>query len=55
MAQMLGGITSDVYKAIVSVVDDRMREMKVTRQGFDELKGVVKELAEAQKRTEVKV
>ena len=55
MGQTLGGITSDVYKAIVSVVDDRMREIKVTRQDFDELKGVVKELAEAQKRTEVKV
>lgn len=35
MGQTLGGITSDVYKAIVSVVDDRMSEIKVTRQDFD--------------------
>lgn len=55
MGQTLGGITSDVYKAIVSVVDDRMREIKVTRQDFDELKGVVKELAEAQKASEVRL
>ena len=55
MGQTLGGITSDVYKAIVSVVDDRMREIKVTRQDFDELKGVVKELSEAQKASQVRL
>ncbi|MCK4486113.1 MAG: hypothetical protein KAU38_05040 [Desulfobacterales bacterium] len=52
MAETLEGISSEVYRAIVTVVDDRMLEIKVSREDFDELKGVVRELAEAQKRTE---
>jgi hypothetical protein len=55
MEQTMDGISNEVYKAIVTVVDDRMRDIKVTRQDFDELKGIVRELAEAQKRTEVRV
>lgn len=55
MAETLEGISSKVYQAIVTVVDHRMLEIKVTRQDFDELKGVVRELAEAQKRTETEV
>ena len=52
MEQTMDGISNEVYKAIVTVVDDRMRDIKVTRQDFNELKGIVRELAEAQKRTE---
>ena len=52
---MLEGISGETYKAIVTVVDDRMREIKVTRQDFDELKDVVRDLAEAQKRTEARL
>lgn len=55
MAETLEGISSKVYRAIVTVVDHRMLEIKVTRQDFDELKGVVRELAEAQKRTETEI
>ena len=40
MDQTVEGISSEVYGAIVTVVDDRMREIRVTRQDFDELKGV---------------
>jgi len=40
MDQTVEGISSEVYEAIVTVVDDRMREIRVTRQDFDELKGV---------------
>jgi hypothetical protein len=53
MDQIVDDISSEAYKAIVTVVDDRMRVIKVTLQDFDELKGVVRELAEPQKRTEI--
>ncbi len=49
------GFTKEVYEAIVSIVDQRMREIRVTREDFDELRAVVRELAEAQKRTEARV
>ena len=55
MAEALKAVTSEAYRTIVTIVDDRMQEIKVTRQDFDELKGVIKELAEAQKRTETRV
>ena len=58
------GMTAELYKAVVAVVDERVGEIKVTRRDFDELKGVVKErvggleqamekLAQAQTRTEI--
>lgn len=46
------GISKEVYAAIVAIVDDRLREVKVTREAFDELRGAVLSLAEAQRRTE---
>ena len=57
------GMTAELYKAVVAVVDDRVGEIKVTRQDFDDLKGVVEErasgleramekLAQAQARTD---
>jgi len=60
------GMTAELYKAVVAVVDDRVGEIKVTRRDFDELKGVVEErvggleqamerLAQAQARTEERV
>ncbi len=53
MPQTTGqGITSEIYKAIVAIVDDRVREIRVTREEFDDLKQVVRELAQAQARTE---
>ena len=49
------GLTAEMYRSVVAIVDDRVREIRVTRQDFDALKGVVGELAEAQKRTEIRV
>ncbi|CEP66939.1 Uncharacterized [Moorella glycerini] len=55
MATEFRGITPELYHAIIAIVDQRMAEIKVTRADFDDLKDVVKELAEAQKRTEYKL
>ena len=49
MAEAPVGITPELYQTIVSVVDGRVREIQVTREDFHELKGVVQELAEAQR------
>ncbi|MEK6545048.1 MAG: hypothetical protein AABZ28_00760 [Nitrospinota bacterium] len=54
-----GGVDSKLYKTIVTIVDKRVKEIKVTRKDFDRVEDrltrievVVEELAEAQKRTE---
>ncbi|GAB4542052.1 MAG: hypothetical protein Fur0020_11520 [Thermodesulfovibrionia bacterium] len=48
-------ITPTVRKEIERIIDDRISKAHVTREDFSELKGIVKELAEAQKRTEARV
>jgi len=48
-------ITSALKKKIIEIVDERIREAHVTREDFSELKSIVKELAEAQKRTELRL
>lgn len=52
-------MTPELYKTIVTIVDERVKQIKVTREDFNELKGVVldlahsqKELAQAQKETQ---
>ena len=52
-------LTPELYETIVRIVDQRVGEVKVTREDFDklaravsELGGTVREVAEAQKRTE---
>ena len=45
-------ITPELYKTIVAIVDERVGEIKVTREEFDQLKSVVTELVKAQARTE---
>ena len=45
-------ISAELYEFVIRVVDDRVREIKVTREDFNALKQVVEELAQAQKRTE---
>jgi predicted nuclease with TOPRIM domain len=52
-------LTPELYETIVRIVDQRVGEVKVTREDFDkltktvsELAGTVRELAEAQKRTD---
>ena len=46
------GLTAELYRAVIAVVDDRMKEILVTRQDFDRLALAVERLAEAQARTE---
>ena len=55
-------ITPQVRQEIVSIIDERIRDVRVTKEDFSELKAIVwdiaetqKELAGAQKRTEAKV
>jgi len=52
-------ISPELYEVLVRIVDQRVGDIKVTREDFDkltkglsELSGTVRELAEAQKRTE---
>jgi len=47
-------MTASLRKEIKRIVDNQMSQF-ATRDDFSELKAIVKELAEAQKRTEVKV
>ena len=49
------GLTAEMYQAIVAIVDDRLREVRVTREGFERLEGAIARLAEAQTRTEERV
>jgi hypothetical protein len=49
------GLTAEMYRAVVTIVDERVREIRVTRQDFDELKSAVQELTKAQARTEQQI
>jgi predicted nuclease with TOPRIM domain len=49
------GLTAEMYQAIVAIVDDRLRDVRVTREGFERLEGAIVRLAEAQARTEARV
>ena len=49
------GVTAGLYRAIVEIVDDRVEEIRVTREDFSELKRAVNELADAQTRAEERV
>ncbi len=49
------GITAEIYEAIVKIVDDRMREIRVTREDFNALKGAVEELTKAQQKAEARL
>jgi hypothetical protein len=42
-------ITPAVRREIEKIVDERIRETQVTREDFSELKGIVAELAQAQR------
>ncbi|MCL0103971.1 hypothetical protein M1O51_05150, partial [Dehalococcoidia bacterium] len=45
MAEALKGITAELYEAMIAVVDERVKEIRVTREDFSELKGIVGGLA----------
>jgi len=49
------GISPELYKAIVAIVDERVKEIRVTREDFNRLSEIVRELAQAQARTEKRV
>jgi len=49
------GLTPAVRREIQQIVDQRLKEVQVTRQDFSELKAVVREPAEVQRRTEGKL
>ena len=49
------GVTAGLYRVIVEIVDDRVKEIRVTREDFSELKRAVNELADAQTRAEERV
>jgi len=58
----LQGLTPEMYKAIVAVVDDRMKSIRVTRREYDRLvaaqartEAALDRLAEAQARTEARL
>ena len=46
------GLTAEMYQAIVAIIDDRLREVRVTRQGFDQLTQAISSLTQAQARAE---
>jgi len=48
-------ITPAIKREIVKIIDERIREAHITREDFSELKAIVRDLAEAQKRTEEEV
>ncbi len=45
-------LTKDLYDLIVKIVEDKVRDIKVTREEFEKLSAAVRDLAEAQRRTE---
>jgi cysteinyl-tRNA synthetase len=49
------GLTAEMYQAIVVIVDDRLRAVRVTREGFERLEGAIVRLAEAQAHTTERV
>jgi hypothetical protein len=53
--QSMFKITPPIKKEIEKIVDARIKEAHVTKEDFSELKNIVKDLAAAQKRTELKV
>jgi len=49
------GLTAEMYRVVVAIVDERVKEIRVTREDFNALQGVVQELAQAQARTEQRI
>lgn len=46
------GLTAEQYRAVVAIVDDRLREVRVVRESFDRLEAALERLTRAQVRTE---
>jgi hypothetical protein len=50
-----GGLSAEQYRAIVAIVDDRLKDVRVTREAFDRLEAALARLAEAQAQLEARV
>lgn len=50
--QMVNRVTPEVYKVIIAIVDERIKEFHISREDFHELKETVERLAQAQAKTE---
>jgi len=48
-------VSADIYKTIVSIVDERVEGIKVARSNFDSLTKDIKDLTQAQKETDATV
>ncbi|MFQ6058561.1 MAG: hypothetical protein ACE5MB_06770 [Anaerolineae bacterium] len=53
--EQIGGLTAEMYRAVVAIVDERVKEIRVTREDFNALRDAVLELAQAQARTEARL
>ncbi|MHA1279648.1 MAG: hypothetical protein ACTSQ8_20790, partial [Candidatus Helarchaeota archaeon] len=49
------GITSELYELIVKIVEDKVKDIGIAHNAFDNLTNSIDKLAEAQKRTEERV
>lgn len=49
------GLTAEQYRAIVAIVDERLKDVRVTREGFERLEGALARLAEAQAQMEARM
>lgn len=49
------GLTAETYRAIVAIVDERLKEIRVTREDFDRLSQALAQLTAVQARTEERV
>jgi len=53
--QAMFRVTPTVKKELIRIIDERIRDVHVTKEDFSELKAIVRDIAEVQKRTEIKV
>ena len=52
MAEEVKGLTAELYQAIIAIINERLKEIRLTKEDFGELKKAVEELTRAQIRTE---
>lgn len=48
-------ITPAIRKEIIQIIDDRVKDVHVTKEDFSELKSIVRDIADTQKRTETRM
>ena len=46
------GLTAEQYRAVIAIVDERLSEVKVTRESFDRLSSLIGQLTNAQMKAE---